>query len=302
MYISRFLKTKALLPFIALCVFHSLGPADAADVAQGGKAASGFAEVNGTRLFYEAAGKGPAVVLIHGGLVDSRLWDDQFREFSKRYRVVRYDLRGFGRSASPAAGQRFSHLEDLRALLGFLKVERATLVGLSLGGIVAADFALEYPQTVERLVLVGAGLRGAQIQPDERLIAIYRSSQQDGPEKYADKQLGTPFFAAATPSNARVRARLREMLVHNHKALATLADGVVQYPARPTVERLADIKVPTLVVVGSIDHPNLLAVADILPAKIPGARKVTMPGASHHPPVEQPKEFNRILSDFLRKR
>jgi pimeloyl-ACP methyl ester carboxylesterase len=233
--------------------------------------------------------------------LDSRQWDDQFKEFSKRYRVVRYDLRGFGRSASPPAGQKFSHLEDLRALLSFLKVERATLVGLSLGGIVAADFALEHPQTVERLVLVGAGLRGAQIPPDEKLIAIYRSSQQDGPEKYADKQLGTPFFAAA-PVYPKARARLREMLVHNHKALATLADGVVEYPARPTVERLPDIKAPTLVVVGSIDHPNLLAVADILHAKIPGARKAVMPGASHHPPVEQPAEFNRILSDFLRKK
>jgi pimeloyl-ACP methyl ester carboxylesterase len=214
---------------------------------------------------------------------------------------VRYDLRGFGQSASPPAGQKFSHLEDLRALLDFLKIERATLVGLSLGGIVAADFALEHPRAVERLVLVGAGLRGAPIQPDEKLMTIYRSSQQDGAEKYADKQLGTPFFAAATPANAKARARLREMLVHNHKALATLADGVVQYPNPPTIERLADIKVPTLVVVGSIDHPNLLAVADILHAKIPGARRAVMPGASHHPPVEQPKEFNRILSDFLRK-
>jgi 3-oxoadipate enol-lactonase len=294
---TLFLKTERLLALLALCFLHPLSPA----AAQGRDAASGFAEVNGTSLFYETAGKGPAVVLIHGGLVDSRLWDDQLKEFSKRYRVVRYDLRGFGRSASPAAGQQFSHLEDLGALLDFLKVERATLVGLSLGGIVAADFALEHPRRVERLVLVGAGLRGAPVQPDEKLTAIYRSSQEDGPEKYADKQLGTPFFAAATPSNPKARARLREMLVHNHKALRALTPGVVQYPARPTVERLADIKVPTLVVIGSIDHPNLLAIADILHARIPGARKVSMPGASHHPPVEQPKEFNRVLSDFLRK-
>ena len=297
MHATRFLKTKRLLPLLALCLLHSLIPA----AAQSRNAASGFAEVNGTRLFYETAGKGQTIVFVHGGLVDSRQWDDQLKEFSKRYRVVRYDLRGFGQSASPPAGQQFSHLEDLRALLDFLKVERATVVGLSLGGIVAADFALEHPRTVERLVLVGAGLRGAQLPVDEKLVAIYRSSQQDGAQVYADKQLGTPFFAAATPKHAKARARLREMLVHNHKALATLAPGVVQYSNPPTIERLADIKAPTLVVIGSIDHPNLLAIADILHAKIPGARKVTMPGASHHPPVEQPKEFNRILSDFLRK-
>jgi 3-oxoadipate enol-lactonase len=292
-------KTEMLRSFYAamLLAFLSAGVFLRAEAQTG---ASGFAEVNGTRLYYEAAGKGRAVVFIHGGLVDSRQWDDQFEEFSKRYRVVRYDLRGFGRSASPAAGQQFSNLEDLCALLAFLKVERATLVGLSLGGIVAADFALEHPNMVERLVLVGAGLRGAQLPADEKLIAIYRASQEDGPEKYADKQLGTAFFAAA-PAYPQARARLREMLVHNHKALATLAPGVVQYPARPTVERLAEIKVPTLVFIGSIDHPNLLAIADILHAKIPGARKAVMPGASHHPPVEQPKEFNRILSDFLKK-
>lgn len=295
MNITRSLKTTTILHVFALCLFFI----QAGAVAQSREAVRGLAEVNGTRLHYEAAGKGPAVVFVHGGLVDSRQWDDQFREFSKRYRVVRYDLRGFGRSDAPA-GQ-FSHVEDLRTLLDFLKVERATLVGLSLGGIVAADFALEHPRAVERIVLVGAGLRGAQLPVDEKLVAIYLSSQQDGAERYADKQLGTPFFAAATPSNARARARLREMLVHNHKALKTLAPGVVQFPEPPTVERLAAIKAPTLVVIGSIDHPNLIAIADILHTKIPGARKVVMPGASHHPPVEQPKEFNRILSDYLRK-
>jgi pimeloyl-ACP methyl ester carboxylesterase len=295
MNISRALKTRTLLPLFALCL---LFPASAAGQQRLG-AARGFAEVNGTRLHYETAGKGPALVLIHGGLVDSRLWDDQLKEFSKRYRVVRYDLRGFGQSAAPT-GQ-FSHLEDLRALLGFLKVERATLVGLSLGGIIACDFALEHPSMVERLVLVGSGLRGAQLPADERLVAVYRSSQQDGAEKYADKQLALPFFAAATPSNARARARLREMLVFNFKALSTLTPGVVQNPNPPTIERLADVRAPTLVIIGSIDHPNLIAIADILHTKIPGARKVVMPGASHHPPVEQPKEFNRILSRYLRK-
>src|SRR3954470_6711245 len=110
---------------------------------------SGFAEVNGTKLYYEAAGSGPAVVLVHGGLVDSRLWDEQMQPLSQRFRVVRYDLRGFGKSAAPA-GQ-YWPTEDLRALLDYLKIEKATVVGLSLGGIVAADFAFEHPERVERL-------------------------------------------------------------------------------------------------------------------------------------------------------
>src|SRR4030095_9551125 len=87
---------------------------------------TGVAEVNGTKLYYETAGKGPAVVLVHGGLVDSRLWNDQMKALANHPRVVRYDLRGFGRSA--AAPQPFSHIEDLRALMDFLKIERATVV------------------------------------------------------------------------------------------------------------------------------------------------------------------------------
>src|SRR6266542_985522 len=120
-------------------------------------AQTGVAEVNGTKLYYETAGKGPAVVLVHGGLVDSRQWNGQMKEFAKRHRVVRYDLRGFGRSA--AAPQPFSHIEDLRALMDFLKIERATVVGRSLRGIIAAYFALEHPERVDRLVLVGSARR-----------------------------------------------------------------------------------------------------------------------------------------------
>src|SRR5687768_17047142 len=138
---TRFFKTKVLLSGLALC---ACGPLVSAAAAARSDVVRGFAEVNGTRLFYEAAGRGPAVVFVHGGLVDSRLWDDQLKEFSKRHRVVRYDLRGYGQSAAPTAD--FSPVEDLRALLAFLGVERATVVGLSLGGIIAADFALEHPR------------------------------------------------------------------------------------------------------------------------------------------------------------
>lgn len=190
-------------------------------------AQTGVAQVNGTELYYEMAGKGPAVVLVHGGLVDSRQWDDQMKAFAKHHRVVRYDLRGFGRSG--AAPQPFSHIEDLRALMDFLKIERATIVGLSLGGIIAADFALE------------------------------------------------------------------------HKAVSTFAPGFLKYPAQPTIERLGQIKAPTLVIIGGEDAQSLKNVADTLAAGIPGARKVVIPGASHHPPVERPIEFNKAVLSFLKK-
>ena len=263
--------------------------------AQGSAAASGFAEVNGTRLYYESSGRGPAVVLIHGGLVDGRLWDEQMGPLSKRFRVVRYDLRGYGRSAD--APEPFSHLEDLRALLDLLRIEKATLVGLSLGGIIAADFALEHPERVERLVLVGPGLRGDK-QPPPKDAAAAIAAMSRGPEAFADASMTRELYAGVRPGSAAYRL-LRRMLLDNFKALSTLRPGHIKYPEPPTAERLGQVRAPTLVLIGSRDGRNLRNIADTLAAGIPGARKVIIHGASHHPPVETPREFNRALLDFL---
>ena len=277
--------------FLLLCAAR--GPALAQPPA---RAASGFAEVNGTKLYYEARGSGPAVVLIHGGLVDSRLWDDQMRPLSKRFRVVRYDLRGYGRSA--AATGPFSHLEDLRGLLDLLGVEKATLVGLSLGGIIAADFALEHPARVSRLVLVGPGLRGDKQPPPKDSAAAVEAIKR-GAEAFADATMKRELYEAVRPGTG-AHARLRRMLLDNFKALPSLRPGLIRYPETPTAERLPDIKAPTLVLIGSRDGANLRNIADTLAARIPGARKVVIPGPSHHPPVETPAAFNRALLDFLK--
>jgi 3-oxoadipate enol-lactonase len=266
--------------------------------AQSVKADSGVAAVNGTRLYYETAGKGAAVVLVHGGLVDSRQWDDQMPMLSKRYRVVRYDLRGYGRSQAPTGP--FSHVEDLRALLDFLKIDRATIVGLSLGGMVASDFALEHPDRVERLVLVGSGLRGDTQPPDEKTLNAYRVGAKEGAEKYFEAFLQADLLAGVRDRPA-ARERMHRMMVDNFKAITYLTSGLIQYPETKTIDRLGQIKAPTLVVVGGIDSKNLKNIADILATKIPGARKVVIEDASHHSPVEVPEEFNRVLLDFLKK-
>ena len=281
---------------IAVCALLC-GIAVAAGAQTAGRA-SGFAEVNGTRLYYEVMGKGPAVVLLHGGLNDSRLWDAQMRPLSRRFRVVRYDMRGFGRSN--AERSEFWPTEDLRALLDFLKIEKATVVGLSLGGIVAADFALEHPERVERLVFVGAGLRGGNQPPDERAVAARRAGESGGPEKYFEAFLESDMLAGLR-GRPRARERMRRMMIDNYKAITYVGAGYSQSPEPPTAQRLGQIKTPTLVVVGSLDGKALHHNADALAKGIPGARKVVIPGASHHPPVETPAEFNRVLLDFLEK-
>jgi 3-oxoadipate enol-lactonase len=241
-------------------------------------------------------GQGPAVVLVHGGLVDSRLWDDQMRPLAQRFRVVRFDLRGFGKSAAPT-GQ-YWPTEDLRALLDYLKIEKATVVGLSLGGIVAADFAFEHPERVERLVFVGSGLRGDRQPPDEKSMAAYRALASEGPEKYFETFLKADLLAGVR-ERPQARERMRTMMLDNYKALTYVRSGLAQSPEPPAIERLDKINFPTLVVVGSLDSKNLLNIADTLTRGIPGARKVVIDGASHHPPVETPAEFNRVLLDFL---
>lgn len=258
--------------------------------------AQNFAEVNGTRLSYEIAGQGPAVILVHGGLVDSRLWDDQMNDFSKQCRVVRYDLRGFGKSAE--ASEPFSHIEDLRALLDFLKIERATIVGLSLGGIVAADFALEYPKRVDRLVLVGSGLRGdKQPQPKDSKLAWEAAAR--GAEPFAEVAMRSDLYGGVHPGTV-IYQRLRQMLLDNFKAISTFRPGFLKYPEPSTIERLESINAPTLVVIGSRDAQNLKNIAHLLAKKIHRARMVVINGASHHPPVEKPKQFNKVVLNFIR--
>jgi pimeloyl-ACP methyl ester carboxylesterase len=117
---------------------------------------TGMAEVNGARIYYEVAGEGEPLVLVHAGIADSRMWEGQLPAFADRYRVIRHDMRGFGMTAMVEGP--FSHHEDLRALLDSLDVERAHLVGCSMGGGAVLDFALEYPQSIGNLVLVGSAV------------------------------------------------------------------------------------------------------------------------------------------------
>src|SRR5688500_4113635 len=119
---------------------------------------TGMADVNGARIYYEVAGEGEPLVLVHAGIADSRMWDGQLTAFADRNRVIRHDMRGFGMSAMVDGP--FSHHDDLRGLLDSLDVERAHLVGCSMGGGAVLDFALGYPQRVVNLVLVGSAVGG----------------------------------------------------------------------------------------------------------------------------------------------
>ena len=259
---------------------------------------SGIAEVNNTRLYYERAGSGPAVVLLHGGNLDSRMWDDQFVPLSRMFTVIRHDIRPYGRSAATEKG--FSSVEDLRALLDHLQIKRASLVGLSLGGRIAIDFTLAYPQRVDKLVLIGPGLTGYRfkIEDDQAMKkAIDRATAGDA-KGAMDLWLEHPMMKPAM-SNPTLAERIRTIARDNLRIWELLSVGErVSNP--PAIQRLAEIGKPTLLIVGEKDVPDIQAIVKLLATGISGTRTEVIPGAGHMPNMEAPQRVNELLEAFLR--
>jgi 3-oxoadipate enol-lactonase len=256
---------------------------------------TGHVPTEGGRLYYERAGRGPGVVLIHPGLWDSRVWDDQFGLFSREHDVIRYDLRGFGRSDPPSGP--YSHVQDLLELLVFLDVERATLVGESVGGTIAVDFAIANPEMVSGLVLVGSGLSGHEWEDPgmEMLREEVAAALRDGrPEAAVAVSL-----AAWTPlkTDPVVDERIRR-IAHENASAFLIPDELVRREP-PAEDRLSEIAAPTLVILGEQDIEELLRLGDLLAERIPGAQKRVIAGADHIVNMRAPEKFNRTVLDFL---
>jgi 3-oxoadipate enol-lactonase len=254
---------------------------------------TGTVAVRDGALEYEISGRGPAVVLIHGGLVDRRLWDAQVPALARDYRVIRYDLRGLGRSSRPTGP--FSHLDDLRRLLDALEVERAVLVGLSLGGMIAMDYALEHPEQVRALVLAAPGLRGYTPSPSPQIQEVYRALATD-PDRAVSLLLETGMGAVRPDA----QEQLRRMFTENLYGWTRIDPASMRWPEPSTRERLSRIGAPTLILIGERDEQDLLAIADTLARRIPRAERVLLPDAKHHLNLDQPERFARHLREFLR--
>lgn len=262
----------------------------------------GFAPVGGTRLFYEVKGTGEPIVLIHGGQMDSRMWDDQFAILAKQFTVIRYDVRGYGGSFQP--DQLYSDADDLAGLLDYLKVKNAHIVGLSLGGRVAIDFAVAHPKRVKSLTLAGPGLAGYEPpnaeEADLRMWNLIKAARDDGPEKITELWLKDPFMAPAM-EQARLVPRLQKLALEN--AHCWLTNQVLQRsPKPPAGKRLDEINVPTLLILGGRDVPQAKATVEALEKGISGSKKVVIKGAGHIVNMEKPEEFNEALLAFLAKK
>lgn len=253
---------------------------------------AGCADVNGTRLYYEVAGSGEALVLVHGFALDTRMWDAQMEALSAQYRVIRYDMRGFGRSALPDGGT-YAPADDQQALLRFLGVARAHLCGFSRGGMTAIDFALAYPQMVRTLVAADAVLSGYAWSPDWR--ARWRATCELGDAAAARRAwLAHPLFAPLA-EKPDAQARLAQMVADYSGWHWLHRDCLRRTDAAHALEQM---RMPVLAVLGERDLPDFHAIADLL-ADRAGAQKAVLAGVGHMSPLEDPAAFNRLVLEFL---
>ncbi|WP_326836279.1 alpha/beta fold hydrolase [Amycolatopsis rhabdoformis] len=279
----------------------------------------GMIEAAGARFGYDEAGNGPAVVLLHAGIADRRMWDRQFAALARHHRVIRYDRRGHGESV-PVEGT-VSHHHDLLAVMSALGVDRAALVGSSMGGAYALDAALAAPDRVESLALIGSGLSGHEwpepMASDSREAMLAAVPVEDL-KRYLDH---TADHVDEAHVRAVAEANVRYLVVGPHRtpdavdprfyvqALEMCADVYRREWTEPkwtedvpdTRHRLGEITAPTLVLIGLEDGSGLLELADRFTTEIPGARRLDLPDTGHLPPLERPAEVTEALQDWLRK-
>jgi 2-hydroxy-6-oxonona-2,4-dienedioate hydrolase len=262
---------------------------------------AGTAEVNGALIHYEVAGEGEPLVLVHAGIADSRMWEGQIAAFAARYRVVRFDLRGFGKTEMVEGP--FSHHEDLRGLLDFLGVERTHLVGCSMGGGAVLDFALEYPERVGDLVLVGSAIGGFRpdFDPPREWDKLVAADEAGDLERISELEV-MMWVDGPARSPEDVAAPIRDLVYEMNLIALKTEDaelGEEWEPEPPAADRLHNIYAPTLLIVGDEDQPRIFAAADLLEKELPNERKVVMHGTAHLPNMERPAEFNRLVLEFL---
>ena len=257
---------------------------------------SGTAKVNGTSIYYEHAGHGRAIVLIHGFSLDCRMWDDQFELLAEHYHVLRYDLRGFGRSASASADP-YEPIRDLKALLEFLQIENATVVGLSFGGAIAVDFALAFPSFTVAVVAADAALNGypwPRGRPTAKPATTAATQGLDAAKRF---WLASDLFIPAF-EQASVSARLQDY-VKDYSGWHWLNENPIVIPETPAIEHLENVRCPCLVMVGERDTIDFQEIAEILTECIPDAKRCVIPNVGHISNMENPQAFNAALLEFL---
>jgi pimeloyl-ACP methyl ester carboxylesterase len=255
----------------------------------------GFVYSDDGPLFYEIEGKGPPVVLLHSAFMDLHMWDGTARALARSRTVIRYDARGHGRSPFPS--RPVAYYEDLHLLLDKLHVAKADLIGASLGGVIACDFAIAYPDRVRRIVLAGAAPNTDTGDPEEgrRMGEMIVAARKNGVAAGVEKWLALPMNASATGA---AREAIRRVALESPDMFA-LKFWPVKNLEPPAMTRLAQLRAPVLIVSGTHDSPSLRADAGKAARGLPDARFESFANSGHFPNLEEPEHFVRVVRAFL---
>ena len=264
---------------------------------------TGFANINNARIYYETAGNGTPFVMIHAAIADSRQWNNEFAYFAQHYQVIRYDMRGFGKS-EPVEGD-FSPLGDLIALLEALEIRTPLFImGCSMGGGLAMDFTLTQPSRVKALIMVDSGPGGFDLDlPTPAKFAQVEKAFNEGDLDLVAELETQIWFDGLDRTPQQVNPAMRK-LVYEMDRLALTYETRQLGKRLPNIEtpaatRLAELTLPVLVIVGAQDNQFAHAAADYMLEKIPTARKAIIEDAAHMPNMEHPEEFRQIVQNFL---
>ncbi len=263
------------------------------------KVSSGYADVNGTRLYYELAGEGDPIVLIHGNGGDRRHWDEQFKPFSMSHRVLRYDVRGFGKSSMPEEGVLYSYHDDLKALMNHLRIPKAHICGSSMGSSIAVDFVLANPRMSRSLIAVGPWVNGHDSPSVRKLYSMLDEIrdilEKEGAKAAIDRWCESSFAGALDTEGAE---RIRQ-IGYDYNFWNFTHENPVVYVSPRAVQQLDRIFQPTLIVTADNDLDACKEIADLMEQKIPNSRKVEFKEAGHAMNIDKPDEFNRLVLDFI---
>jgi 3-oxoadipate enol-lactonase len=258
--------------------------------------------VDGGRLYYEAEGSGHPLLMVHGGLGSLRMWDGQVPAFAEHYRVIRYDTRGFGRTETDDV--EFRDVEDTRAVLDQLDVSSAAVVGTSRGGLIGLDFILEHSERVDAFVSVASGVGGfdANLPEDEKPPFDEMNRLWDEQDWEALAELETRVWVDGwgqpeTRVDAQVRKTVKGWILETYRA--EKVEGRPQSTTPPAAERLDEVRVPVLVMVGLADEAQTVAGGLHLAESVAGAKLVEFPGVAHMIHLEEPERVNRLVLEFL---
>ena len=255
-----------------------------------------WVDIGDAYVSYQIAGKGQPVILIHAYSVDCRMWDPQFTELAKHYQVIRYDLRGYGKTDKPIEGLKYSHAEDLHKLMWFLGIPKAHLVGLSMGASVAVDFLALYPKEVLSVTVAAGGIRNFSVPIGANAAEFIK---KQGIEAYK-KQWLEKVLSMCGPKKNKIRPQLQQM-INDWSGWQVLHTELFQQINPPVAVQLKIKKpaVPVLILIGKNDSKKSIQSEENLAKILPKASKKYLSATGHFSNMESPEEFNKALMDFL---